>query len=93
MRLDQNVLRYFTIKDKTQADLIRVVKGWKSHTWDNYDIDEMEKQQLRAKAILDEEELDRELAKYDQETGGAATEALKIAGATLPRRASAEAHK
>lgn len=33
LRLDENVLRFFTLRPKTQADLIRARKGFKAGFW------------------------------------------------------------
>ena len=33
LRLDENVLRFFTLRPKTQADLIRVRKGFRAGVW------------------------------------------------------------
>jgi hypothetical protein len=33
LRLDENVLRFFTLRPKTQADLIRARKGFKAGWW------------------------------------------------------------
>lgn len=33
LRLDENVLRFFTLRPKTQADLIRARKGFKEAFW------------------------------------------------------------
>lgn len=33
LRLDENVLRFFTLRPKTQQDLIRARKGFKAGFW------------------------------------------------------------
>lgn len=33
LRLDENVLRFFTLRPTTQADLIRARKGFKASVW------------------------------------------------------------
>lgn len=33
LRLDENVLRFFTLRPKTQADLIRVRSGFRADVW------------------------------------------------------------
>lgn len=45
LRLDDNILRYFTLQPRTQADLIRTKKGWKSGTWLEYDPSMQEKKE------------------------------------------------
>lgn len=55
LRLDDNILRYFTLQPRTQADLIRTKKGWKSGTWLEYDPSMQEKkEEMLAKLFGDD---------------------------------------
>ena len=54
LRLDENVLRFFTLRPKTQADLIRTRKGWRSEVWKDYDVEGWQKREEQLKKIFNE---------------------------------------
>lgn len=71
LRLNENVLRFFTIKTKSQADYIRTAKGWKARTWESYALEEMERIKERARrTVFDEQDLKESVEGQDLEERG-----------------------